>query len=129
MGLRDMKSRQQGVTLVGFLFIIAIAGFFAYMGMKLWPPYYHYFGVERGLKELSQEDLSGKSREQIRADFMFKLSFQYADQEIKPQDIHFETRDGATIFHVSYDDQVHFIYNIDFLIHFDKSVPLTGVSD
>jgi len=124
-----MKSRQQGITLIGFLFIIMIAGFFAYMGMKLWPPYYHYFGVERGLKELSQEDLSGRSRDEIRRDFMFKLSFQYADQEIKPEDIHFESRDGATIFHVSYDKRVHFLYNIDFLIHFDKSVPLKGASD
>lgn len=124
-----MKSRQQGVTLVGFLFIIAIAGFFAYMGMKLWPPYYHYFGVVRGMKEVSQEDLSGKTRGQIRRDFMYKLSFQYADNQFGPDAIRFVQSDGATTLRVSYDKRVHFLYNIDFLIHFEKSVPLTGTVD
>ncbi len=124
-----MKTRQQGVSLIGFLFILMIVGFFAFMAMKLFPPYYHYFGVVRGMQELSKEDLSGKSRGEIRQDFMFKLNFQYADQEIKPGDIHFEQRNGATTFRVSYDKRVHFIYNIDFLLHFEKSVPLNGSVD
>ncbi|MEO5831612.1 MAG: DUF4845 domain-containing protein, partial [Rhodanobacter sp.] len=34
-----MKSKQSGVTLIGFLFILAIAGFLAYMAMKLVPSY------------------------------------------------------------------------------------------
>lgn len=121
-----MKSRQKGITLIGFAFILLIGGFFAYMVMKLFPPYYHFFGVERALSELKSEDLSGRSREQIRHDFMFKLDFQYADQEIHPSDIHFEQANGATTFRVAYDKRVHFIYNIDFLLHFEKSVPLTG---
>jgi hypothetical protein len=124
-----MKSRQQGVTLVGFLFIMAIAGFFAFMGMKLWPPYYHYYGVVRGMKEMSQQDLSGKSRGQIRKEFMYKLSFQYADDQFGPNAIRIEQSNGATVLHVTYDKRVHFLYNIDFLLHFEKSVPLTGVSD
>lgn len=121
-----MKSRQTGITMVGFIFVLLIAGFFAFMVMKLWPSYYHNFGVQKAMTELSSEDLSGKSREQIRADFMFKLSFQYADQEIHPDNIHFEQSNGATVFRVAYDNKVHFLYNIDFLIHFEKSVPLTG---
>jgi hypothetical protein len=124
-----MKSRQQGVTLVGFLFIMAIAGFFAFMGMKLWPPYYHYFGVVKGMKEMSKEDLSGKTRGQIRREFMYKLSFQYADDQFGPNAIRIEQGNGATVLHVTYDKRVHFLYNIDFLLHFEKSVPLTGVSD
>ncbi len=124
-----MKSRQQGVTLVGFLFIMAIAGFFAFMGMKLWPPYYHYFGVVKGMKEMSQQDLSGKTRGQIRKEFMYKLSFQYADDQFGPNAIRIEQSNGATMLHVTYDKRVHFLYNIDFLLHFEKSVPLTGVND
>ena len=121
-----MKSRQKGMSLIGFLFILAIAGFFGFMAMKLFPPYYHYFGVERAMNEMKAEDLSGKSQQQIRAEFMYKLSFQYADQEIHPGDIHFVQSNGATTFRVDYDRRVHFLYNIDFLLHFQKSVPLTG---
>ena len=121
-----MKSRQKGITLFGFIFIILIVGFFAYMAMKLWPPYYHYMGVQKAMQEISQEDLTGKSRDQIRRDFMFKLSFQYADDQFGPDTVRFEQSNGATTMHVSYDKRVHFLYNIDFLLHFEKTVPLTG---
>lgn len=121
-----MKSRQKGMSLIGFFFILAIVGFFGFMVMKLFPPYYHYFGVERALNEMKTEDLSGKSQQQIRAEFMYKLSFQYADQEIHPSDIHFVQSNGATTFRVDYEKRVHFLYNIDFLLHFQKSIALTG---
>jgi Tfp pilus assembly protein PilX len=32
-----MKSKQSGITLIGFLIIIVVVGFFAYMAMKLLP--------------------------------------------------------------------------------------------
>ncbi|GAB3041245.1 MULTISPECIES: DUF4845 domain-containing protein [Oleiagrimonas] len=122
-----MKSRQKGITLFGFIFIILIAGFFAYMAMKLFPPYYHYMGVEKAMKEISQEDLTGKSRDQIRREFMYKLSFQYADDQFGSKNVRFEQNSGgSTTLHVVYDKRVHFIYNIDFLMHFEKSVPLSG---
>ena len=124
-----MKFRQQGISLIGFFFIVAIVGFFAFMAMKLFPPYYHYLGVEKGMKEMAQEDLSGKSRDQIRREFMYKLSFQYADDQFGPDAIRFEQSNGATTLHVTYDKRVHFLYNIDFLLHFEKSVPLTGSVD
>ncbi len=113
--------------MLGFVFMLLIVGFFGFMVMKLYPPYYHYFGVERAMSELKSEDLSGKSRSQIRSDFMYKLSFQYADQEIHPEDIHFDQNSGGGVtFRVDYENRVHFIYNIDFLLHFQKSVQLTG---
>jgi hypothetical protein len=124
-----MKSRQQGITLIGFFFIMAIAGFFAFMGMKLFPPYYHYAGVVKGMKEISQEDLSGRTRGQIRREFMYKLSFQYADDQFGPNAVRIEQKNGTTMLHVKYDKRVPFLYNIDFMLHFEKSVPLTGVND
>lgn len=121
-----MKSRQSGLTLIGFLFILLIAGFFAYMAMKLVPPYMHYFGVVKAMKQVSDEGVSGKSREEIYRDFSYKLSFQYADSTITPQDVTYKPTGGGTLMHVEYDKRVHFLYNIDFLLHFDKTVTLKG---
>ena len=50
-----MKSKQSGVTLIGFLFIIAIVGFFAFMAMKLVPSYIEYMGVVKALNQMSTE--------------------------------------------------------------------------
>ncbi len=121
-----MKSRQSGITLIGFVVILLIAGFFAYMAMKLVPPYMDYMGVSKAMQQVADEGVNGKTQNDIRRDFMFKLSFQYADQVIKPADIHFVRVHDATSMKVAYDQRVHFIYNIDFLLHFEKSVDLKG---
>ena len=58
---------------------------------------------------------------------MYKLSFQYADDAIKPEEIQFIQRAGGTDMKVDYDKRIHFLYNIDFLLHFEKTVALNGV--
>lgn len=131
-----MKAKQSGITLIGFLVVIAVVGFFAFMGMKLLPSYTEYMGVVKAMNNISTEGVSGKSLAAIRSDLMFKMGFQYVDDAtIKPADITVVrgAGDGATAssvtgtqLRVAYDKTIPFIYNIDFLLHFDKSVPLQG---
>ena len=37
-----MKRTQRGITLLGFIIVLAVVGFFAYVGMKLFPMYSEY---------------------------------------------------------------------------------------
>ncbi len=123
-----MKSKQSGITLIGMLIIIVVAGFFAYMAMKLLPSYSEYMGVTKAMNQIATEGTNGKSLDEIRRNLMFKLGFQYVDDStIKPSDITI-TRDsgGASDLNVTYDKQIPFMYNIDFLLHFSKSVQLQG---
>ena len=123
-----MKSKQSGVTLIGFLIIMAIVAFLAYMGMKLLPSYSEYMGVVKAMNQVATEGTNGKSLDEIRRNLMFKMGFQYVDDAtIKPSDITIKRDAGGTsVLTVAYDKQLPFIYNIDFLLHFDKSVPLQG---
>jgi hypothetical protein len=123
-----MKSKQSGVTLIGFLFIMAIVAFIAYMAMKLLPSYSEYMGVVKAMNQVSTEGTNGKSIDDLRRALMFKMSFQYVDDAtIKPADITI-VRDsgGANQLHVVYEKKIPFMYNIDFLLHFEKSVALQG---
>ena len=123
-----MKAKQAGVTLIGFLIIIIIVGFFAYMAMKLVPSYSEYMGVTKAMKQIADEGTNGKSLEDIRRELFFKMNFQYVDDAtIQPRDITIEReKGGVSNLNVTYDKDVPFIYNIDFLLHFSKSVPLQG---
>lgn len=121
-----MRSRQTGLTLVAFIIILIVVGFFVYMGMKLVSPYIDYYDVSKAVDEIQAENVNGKSQAEVLKDFMFKLDFQYASDIVTPQDIDFKRADGGTIMTVAYDQQVHFVYNIDFLLHFKKSVQLHG---
>lgn len=123
-----MKSKQSGITLIGFIIVLAVAGFFAYMAMKLVPAYTEYAGVVKAMNQIGTEGVEGKTLDQVRRDLLFKLGFQYVDDAtVKPSDITIKRNAGGTsVLTVAYDKQIPFMYNIDFLLHFNKSVPLQG---
>ena len=122
-----MKSKQAGITLIGFLVVLAVVAFFGYMAMKLVPAYSEYMGVVKAMNQVSTEGSDGKSLDEIRRDLMFKLGFQYVnDATIKPKDITITRANNAAQLNVMYEKRVPFLYNIDFLLHFEKSVPLRG---
>ena len=119
-----MKSRQSGITLVGFLIVLLVLGFFAFMAMKLVPAYIEFFGVKKAMSQIAtsgtNQDLDG-----IRRDLMFKMGFQYVDDAtIQPKNITLDRANNGARLNVSYEKQIHFLYNIDFLLHFDNSVQL-----
>jgi Tfp pilus assembly major pilin PilA len=119
-----MKSRQSGITLIGFIIVLAVLGFFAFMAMKLVPSYIEYGGVVKALNQIASEPGSDDI-EQVRRQLAFKMSFQYVDDStIKPKDITIQRTGNASVLRVSYDKVIPFIYNIAFLLHFEKSVPL-----
>lgn len=122
-----MKSKQTGITLIGFLFVLAIAGFFAFMAMKLVPAYIEFLGVDKAMTQVASSGVEGKSLDELRRDLLFKLNFQYVDDAtIKPKDITIKRANNAAQLSVSYDKRIPFLYNIDFLLHFEKSVMLQG---
>lgn len=119
--------RQSGITLIGFVIILIIVAFFGYTAMKLVPAYIEYLGVVKAMNQVASEpDTTSKTPEQIRADLGFKGSFQYVDDDtLGGSAAHIVTAPGGgSLLQVSYDKKIPWIYNIDFLLHFQKSVPL-----
>jgi hypothetical protein len=122
-----MKAKQSGITLIGFLIILIVLAFFGFMAMKLVPSYIEFMGVKKAMNQIASDGANGRSLDTIRRDLMFKMDFQYVeDATIQPSDITLTRDDGAYTLNVSYDKQVPFIANIDFLLHFDNSVRMSG---
>ena len=122
-----MKAKQSGITLIGFLMVLMVLAFFGYMAMKLVPPYAEFMGVNKAMTQIASAGVEGKTLDEIRRDLMFKMGFQYVDDAtIKPKDITITRANNAAQLNVMYEKRVPFLYNIDFLLHFEKSVPLRG---
>ena len=122
-----MKAKQSGITLIGFLLVLLVVAFFGYMAMKLVPAYAEFMGVNKAMNQVATAGVDGKTLDDIRRDLMFKMGFQYVDDAtIKPKDITITRANNAAQLNVSYEKRVPFMYNIDFLIHFQKSVALQG---
>jgi type II secretory pathway pseudopilin PulG len=124
-----MKSRQSGITLIGFVIVLLVLGFFAFMGMKLVPAYIEFFGVKKAMNQIATSGAATQDLDGIRRDLIFKMGFQYVDDAtIQPKDITMDRANNGAVLHVEYDKQIPFIYNIDFLLHFENSVQLGNAS-
>ncbi|MCK9365850.1 MAG: DUF4845 domain-containing protein [Metallibacterium scheffleri] len=121
-----MKTQQHGMTLIGFVFILIIAGFFAYMAMKLVPAYAEYMGVVKTVKETAAKPGEmGKPLAQIRDDMSFTGSFQYVDNStLSDARLSIVTGGPTPMLTMSYNKVIPFLYNISFLLHFKTSAPM-----
>ncbi|KJV33215.1 DUF4845 domain-containing protein [Luteibacter yeojuensis] len=118
------SNKQAGITLIGFIIVLVVVGFFAFMAMKLFPAYTEYGGVVKAMNQMASEG-GIEDVETARRQLAFKMDFQYVDSStIKPKDVTLTRSGNQAMLNVSYDKRIPFIYNIDFLLHFEKSVPL-----
>ena len=118
----------RGITLLGFIIMLCVAGFFAYIVMKLVPVYVEYFGVVKSMEQVRNEPgAAQKSVEEIRRDLNVKFDLQYVDEkDIPPQAIQLKREATGPTLRIAYEKRVPFMYNIDLVASFDKSVNLTN---
>ncbi|MEO8672455.1 MAG: DUF4845 domain-containing protein [Tahibacter sp.] len=122
-----MRNQQRGITLIGFVMMMCVVGFFAYATMKLFPAYSENMGVVKAMNQLKLEPgVADKPLDQIRADLNVKFDLQFVDEShIPPQNIQLKKQGGASSLRIFYDRRIEFLYNVDLLVHFDKTVDLT----
>ncbi len=122
-----MKSKQSGVSLVVFLVMVVMALFFVYMAVKLVPAYAKYLDLVHVMKQETRDNVNGKTPQQLRSKLLHSFSLLYVDDSlIKRGNVTITRKHGVNWLNVFYDKQVPFMYNIDLLIHFRKSLPLHG---
>ena len=125
-----MKTRREvrGITLIGFVIVLCVLGFFAYLAMRLIPMYVEYFGVVKAMEQVRSEgNSSQKSIEEIRRDLSLKFDTQYVDDNsVPPAAIQLVRQGGASTLRIAYEKRVPFLYNLDIVGKFDKSVSLNG---
>jgi len=114
--------------MLGFLIMLCVAGFFAYVVMKLVPVYVEYFGVVKAMEQIKDEPgAAQKSLDQIRRDLNVKFDLQYVDEnDVPPQAIQLKREATGPTLRIAYEKRVPFMYNIDLVASFDKSVRLTN---
>ncbi|HEY6984731.1 MAG TPA: DUF4845 domain-containing protein [Rhodanobacteraceae bacterium] len=124
-----MQHKVRGITFIGFLMMLCIVGFFAYIVMRLLPVYVEYFGVLKAMEMVKNEPGSAqRSIDEIRREMSLKFDTQYVDEnDVPPQAIQLKREGGGATLRIAYEKRVPFVYNIDLVASFDKSVNLNNV--
>lgn len=124
-----MKSKQTGMTLLGFIIVLAVAGVFAYVGMKLVPMYTEFFSVKTAMKDLANESgIASQDPAKIRDLFFRKLYVSYSDGNIKPEDVKLTRQGAGWLMEVNYEVRKPLIANLDVVARFNRSEQLSRPS-
>ena len=126
-----MRSKQAGVTLIGWIILLIPVAICGYSGLRLAPVYLNYMKVSKTLEQLKTEIKSTDAgnatviRNTIQRHFDIESVSYPESKDIKV------TREGRNwVVSAAYDDQAPLFANMFILVAFDKSVTLgSGASD
>jgi len=118
---------QRGITMIGFAIMLCVVGFFAYAAMKLVPAYTEYYGVVKSLNSLKTiPSIDTMPIGEVRRKLEPIFDVQYVDENNVPlNSVTLITTNGQHSVHISYDRDIPFLYNIDLLVHFEKTVDIS----
>ena len=116
-----MLKRQQGMTMIGILFVLALIGVIGYAGMRITPLYLNYLKVARSM-EATASEFKGDTVDQAALRRTLEKHWQIEDiDSVEAKDVEIAKDDGVTTMHVSYDDSAPYIANLSLTMHFDKT--------
>lgn len=116
-----MKRNQSGITLIGFVITLAVVGFAAYIGMKLFPMYQEFYSVKAAAKGLAEQSGSADMDPARLQDLFFRrLDINYSEN-VKPENVKFKRINGGWNLHVQYEVRRPMIGNLDVVGKFDTS--------
>ncbi|MEL1264882.1 DUF4845 domain-containing protein [Pseudoxanthomonas putridarboris] len=120
-----MKRNQSGITLMSFLIVLAVVGFAAFIGMRLFPMYQEYYAVKSSLKGLAGEPGVGDMDPAKIQDLFFRRLYINYSENVKPGNIKIERMDGGWKMKVNYEVRRELVGNLDVVGKFDVSQDLT----
>jgi hypothetical protein len=117
-----MHRRQRGMTFIGLMCILVLAGIVGYAGVRLVPVYLNYMKLVRTMESAATE-FKGENPnlESIRTSIGRHWDIEDITG-INQKDVEITKDDGGLTMHAVYDDTVPYLGNISLSVHFDKTV-------
>ena len=117
-----MRNHQQGMTFIGLLCILALAGVVVYAGIRLAPLYLNYLKIARTMESVASE-AKGDNPDPAAMRTAIDRHFNIEDPTgVTTKDIEITKEDGGVQMHVAYDDSVPYLGNVSLSAHFEKTV-------
>jgi Tfp pilus assembly protein PilE len=118
-----MQKHQHGMTFIGLLCILALAGVIVYAGIRLAPVYLNYMKIARIMESTATEEKGDNPdpasiRHTIERHWAIDdpVAVDFKDIEVT------KAENGSIEMHVAYDHPVPYIGNLSLSVHFEKTV-------
>ena len=120
----NMRGKQRGMTLIGFVIGLVVVCFFAYMGMVLGPAYNEYFSVKKAM-DFVAANTTPQTNDIVAIQKMLGKQFNvgYVDNVPAEQAKLVRDKSGNSLV-MDYEVRKGFVYNIEFAVKFHYQVKL-----
>jgi len=116
--------RQLGITLMGFMIVMALVVFFLLIGAKLFPIYSEYYAVKASMKQVANTPGAANfppERLWNALDKSFNIA--YVDN-VKRNNVEVSRKSGVFL-RIKYEVRKPLVYNLDVVAMFDHTVELS----
>lgn len=119
--------KQKGMTAIGWLLVILVAGIIAFALLKLIPVYFDGWKIGKTMDNVASDTASiGKNPRELQRDLLKRLDINMI-YSIKADDIGITRSDGGGYsIEIDYEPRIHFFGNLYFVAVFDKTVTVPG---
>ncbi len=125
-GKKTMKiHKQKGLSIIGFIIVLAMVVFVSFLGMRIVPLYMEYYSVVSALNGVASERGSANlSPYDIKVKILNRLYVSYSEN-VKESHIKITRGNGVNL-RVKYEVRTPIMGNLDVIARFDKSVKLAN---
>ena len=121
--MRRAYTRQDGMSVSGYIVLVVLLAFVIAIALKLVPVYIEHYYVVHSLEEL-QSVTGALPEEEIKSRLIKNFSINDVDN-VKRQNIKLKRIDSKTLnVSVEYDVQRQVVGNIDVIVHFNNTIEL-----
>lgn len=120
-GRRGGWKRQQGLSFLEILLLVAVGGFLLMTAIKLVPVYMGYFDVASSVDSLANVAPSQRTVPELRR--LLGKRFDINNVNLQPGSVDFTREENGSIdVHVHYTRMTHWVGNVSLLVTFDRRV-------
>jgi hypothetical protein len=120
----NRPARQRGITLIGFIFVLIVVGFFGYMVMVLGPAYNEYYGVVKAMNTVAGNAQPSTDFQTLRKAMDKQFNVGYVSSVDAKQAKLIRDKTTGNVLSLDYEVRKPFLYNVDFVVKFSHSVPV-----
>jgi Tfp pilus assembly protein PilE len=120
----NRPARQRGITLIGFIFVLIVVGFFGYMVMVLGPAYNEYYGVVKAMNTVAGNAQPNTDFQTLRLAMDKQFNVGYVSSVDAKQAKLIRDKTLGNVLALDYEVRKPFLYNVDFVVKFSHSVPV-----
>ena len=124
-----MKRNERGMTLLGFVIVLAVVGFAAYVAMRLFPMYQEYYSVRSAMKGLAAEPGIGTRDPARIQDLFFRRLYINYSENVKKEHVKLRRVDNGWEMEVDYEVRRPLVGNLDVVGKFQSTQMLTRAGE